>query len=167
MRALISHTGAILQNKLTHHRPSKPNLNKSNANNGSLSAPSNSVAPESKHNSKVPGYTTPPRDNSSIPRPSTGYLLKPPPPVRPKTSPSLEFTPNTSTTFYPPSLTDTLGLTEESDGKGQGIFHNTLGRHLSNLGMVARHRDGTADESEESVKKKSRLLLGKKVFPSL
>ena len=117
MRALISHTGAILQNKLTHHRPSKPHLSKTVANNGSLGAPSNSVAPDSKHNSKVAGYTTPPGDTSSIARPSTGYLLKPPPLVRPKTSPSPEFTPNTSTTFYTPSLADTLGLTEEKDDK--------------------------------------------------
>jgi hypothetical protein len=66
---------------------------------------------------------------------------------------------------FPPSPLDRAE--EEAGERGHGIFHNTLGRHLSNLGVVARAQNGIADESEESIKKKSRLLLGKKVFGSL
>lgn len=43
-------------------------------------------------------------------------------------------------------------------------FTNHLSRHIANLASLARSREGLADESEESINKKSRLLLGKKVF---
>ncbi|KAG0644829.1 mitochondrial protein from FMP27-domain-containing protein, partial [Tuber brumale] len=167
IRALISHTGAILQNKLTHHRPNKtqPNLLRMMANNGSLGTNPSFVTTDSDH----PGFDTLSEYASSthasmpISRPSTGYHLKPPSVMRPVTSPSSA---SSSTNMsFPPSPLDRAE--EEAGERSHGIFHNTLGRHLSNLGVVARAQNGIADESEESIKKKSRLLLGKKVFGSL
>lgn len=108
IRALISHTGAILQNKLTHHRPSKtqPNLLRMMANNGSLGTNPSFVTVDSDH----PGFDTPPEYASSthtsmpISRPSTGYHLKPPSVMRPMTSPS---SPSSNTNMsFPPSPLD-------------------------------------------------------------
>jgi hypothetical protein len=47
------------------------------------------------------------------------------------------------------------------DERSPGIFNNMLTRHLRDISHLARHRDGIGDESEESIVRKTKLLLGK------
>lgn len=56
------------------------------------------------------------------------------------------------------------GEVEDSDDKQNSSFHNTLSRHLSHLSVHTRHREGMDGDTEENHKKKTRLLLGKKMF---
>ena len=53
---------------------------------------------------------------------------------------------------------------EDSEDKQNSSFHNTLSRHLSHLALHTRYKDGVDGDTEESHKRKSRLLLRKKVF---
>ncbi|KAL7273053.1 Protein SABRE [Rhizina undulata] len=160
IRALIGHTGAILQNKLTHHRPvnkTPTNILRMMANNNALGTSGGFGYSDSDVMSIRSEFSMSPSDSTTIVRPSTGYLK---PPTR------------TGTSFSSSSLAGSLNLatpdlsvtTEDDEDKDKGFFNNTLGRHLSNLATVARNRDGIADDSEESVRKKGRMLLGKKVF---
>jgi len=56
------------------------------------------------------------------------------------------------------------GDEEGDDSQRGGLFHNTLSRHLSQLTMHTRHKEGIDGDTEESHKKKRTLLLGKKMF---
>lgn len=90
IRALISHTGAILQNKLTHHRPAKSqgNIHRMMANNGALGTSSTFLYPDGESGYDTSEFTVSSRDTMN-PRPSTSYAsyhLRPPSVIRPGTS---------------------------------------------------------------------------------
>lgn len=55
-------------------------------------------------------------------------------------------------------------LDEDAEERQHGVFHNTLSRHLSQLTLHTRHKEGIDGDTEESHKKKRTLLLGKKMF---
>ena len=57
------------------------------------------------------------------------------------------------------STAETSSLQEPSHGSG--LFNNAIGRHIQHLSHIARHKDGIADDNDESTLKKTRLLLGK------
>lgn len=48
-----------------------------------------------------------------------------------------------------------------SEHTSHGLFNNAIGRHIQHLSHIARHRDGLTDDNDESTLKKTRLLLGK------
>ena len=54
----------------------------------------------------------------------------------------------------------------EDRQQNNSSFHNALSRHLSQLAIHARHKEGIDGDTEESTKKKGRMLLGKKMFGS-
>ncbi|KAH0602608.1 uncharacterized protein H6S33_008689 [Morchella sextelata] len=174
IRALISHTGAILQNKLTHHRPSKPapNLHRMMANNGSLGTSATFYNPEGDDSRD---FTMSHRDTSTA-RPSTSYsFLKPPSIMRPGTAMSSMSSmsiktmstmgsagsANTAEFYTPPTGATPLDMQDGPDDDKKNIFNNSLGRHLSNLAALSRQKDGIAGDSEESIKKKGMMLLGR------
>lgn len=172
IRALVSHTGAILQNKLTHHRPNNKNqLNplRMMASNGSLAM----LALDSTSSGSPEGPLSPPllrpdmsRHTSSASSLAPPSFKRPQSSQRPMTSYS-SFSIASGTTFadYPMegdgSFEDdedkvSINLSVESTIVTysrvllqHGIFHNTLGRHLTHLAQVARHRDGIAGDTEE------------------
>lgn len=129
IRALISHTGAILQNKFTHHRPSKPqpNLHRMMANNGSLGTGSTFLYPDSESGYDSNDFTLSPRDSTAS-RPSTAYAsyLRPPTGMRPGTSMSsmslrsigtMGSTGSSGTTnFYTPPTGSPMELQEAPEG---------------------------------------------------
>lgn len=137
IRALISHTGAILQNKLTHHRPTKPqgNIHRMMANNGSLGTSSNFLYPDGESGYDTPDFIMSPRDSISS-RPSTSYSshhLRPPSVMRPGTSmSSVSFRSTGSsgtTSFYTPptgSPMDLSQMPEEGDDKVRRIPYGIL-----------------------------------------
>ena len=67
------------------------------------------------------------------------------------------------------SIATTASEIQPGDGAGDdsqrgGLLHNTLSRHLSQLTMHTKHKEGLDADTEESHKKKRTLLLGKKMF---
>jgi hypothetical protein len=151
----VSHTGAIIHNKFTHHRPTKPqpNLLRMAANSGSLESSSSIV---SGYNSDVastygnPDITISPHDSLFNSRPSTSYSssLVPPPFSRHTTRTTFSNNSIPSSSASTSSGKGPETLNGDGDEKG-GLFSNTLGRHLAHLATVARLRDGIADDSEE------------------
>lgn len=124
IRALISHTGAILQNKLTHHRPTKPqgNIHRMMANNSSLGTSSTFLYPDSESSYETPEFAMLPRDSMSS-RPSTAYAsyhLRPPSVTRPGTSMSSISFRSTgssgSTNFYTPPTGSPMDLSQAPEG---------------------------------------------------
>lgn len=123
IRALISHTGAILQNKLTHHRPAKSqgNIHRMMANNGALGTSSTFLYPDGESSYDTSEFTASSRDTTN-PRPSTGYAsyhLRPPSVARPGTSmSSMSFrsTGSGTSTFFTPTVGSSGDLSQMSEG---------------------------------------------------
>ncbi|KAF8469216.1 mitochondrial protein from FMP27-domain-containing protein [Kalaharituber pfeilii] len=159
MKALISHTGAILENKITNLRPTRQqsNLVRMMANNSAI------------------GTTTPRQD--SDPSLASDFMALPGDPLTISRSMAASRSTLSSRNGPKPATSSSTGLSSSSntstasdaqvgqeDEDKHGLFHNTLSRHLSQLAIHARHREGIDGDTEESHKKKSRLLLGKKMF---
>ncbi|KAJ6260479.1 hypothetical protein Dda_4705 [Drechslerella dactyloides] len=172
IRALISHTGAIIEHKMFHRRPQltkATNIRNLIASAASVATTSlvasekdsiSSYLPGGSHDDSTRPGTARTRSNSST-SPLLQQMNTRASSVRSIRSYSSSANRNSSehssgsSTFRP----------ESSNGEDRhGIFHNTLGRHLSILTSDRRARDGIAGESEESIRKKSRLLLGKKLL---
>lgn len=178
IKALISHTGAILENKITNHRPNRPqpNLLRMMANNSSIGTNSTTTkfaASESDLTIADVTSTLSDRDHISsapISRSTIGSRNSGQASNSPWTVASSRASRITTATT---STTSSTASTENTDfpgpppppppppppETGHGIFHHTLSRLTHSRG-----RDGTADDTEENIKKKSRMLLGKKVF---
>jgi hypothetical protein len=150
-RAILSHSGMLLRDKLKIHRTPKPqsqlvrqltsyrsytHLNELRADDPSTPEYSSSETPSRMSTDSLPAPTlrhTP--STSSISRSGTGYL-----------SPLS-------------NVHQRHGLSD--DEKSGGKLSNALTRHFRDISHFARHRDGIGDESEESSQKKARLLFGK------
>ncbi|EPS44745.1 hypothetical protein H072_1260 [Dactylellina haptotyla CBS 200.50] len=186
IRALISHTGAIIEHKMFHRRP---HLNKGSNIRG-LIATSASVATSplgsesdvssyigssyeesfrSQKGTLTAGSARRDRSNSSTGSPliqhtSTSSSGTRTGSIRSNRSMS-SASGHRNSNEQPDDSRSTRQESRDGDEK-HGIFHNALGRHLSILSSDRRARDGIAGESEESIRKKSRLLLGKKLLGS-
>ncbi|KAA8899769.1 golgi-body localization protein domain-containing protein [Sphaerosporella brunnea] len=134
IRALISHTGAIIQNKLTHHRPDKPkdNLFRMMANNSALG-----TTPTTRPGTSHSNY---PHESFALPRPSTAYS------TASRSTPSI-------LRSDAASISGVSAFSRRSDPTEDegGLFANALGRHFTNLTMVSArfgNGNGTAKEEE-------------------
>lgn len=124
IRALISHTGAILQNKLTHHRPAKSqgNIHRMMANNGALGTSSTFLYPDGESS-----YDTSESRDTTNTRPSTGYAsyhLRPPLVMRPGTSmSSMSFrsTGSGTSTFFTPTTGSSGDVSQTSEGGDEKV----------------------------------------------
>ncbi|KAI5811000.1 mitochondrial protein from FMP27-domain-containing protein [Peziza echinospora] len=169
IKALISHTGAILENKITHHRPTKqqPNLLRMMANNTALGTTNPKL--ESDPSVFEKDFMDLPGDPLTIARPAqqkqsgTG-----------ESSSRSSSQHHGSTGMNSASSEDTTQsepiprpkTATEDRQQNNSSFHNALSRHLSQLAIHARHKEGIDGDTEESTKKKGRMLLGKKMFGS-
>ena len=143
-RALLSHSGMLIKDKITFHRKAKPpksqvmrqlssyrsytRLNDLRADDSSLQDYSSSEAPSRKSTESLP--TLP------FQRSDSGYLS-------------------------PFNQVQSGHEHHVEEGKSSGIFNNALTRHLRDISHLARHRDGIDDESEESSVRKTKMLFGK------
>ncbi|KAF3211639.1 hypothetical protein TWF192_008367 [Orbilia oligospora] len=198
IRALISHTGAIIEHKVFHRRPNLlKGANLRNLVASSMSAATTPLGSDSDVSSYLPSsyeesirsgsvstsnQTAGPskRDRSN----SSGLPLSHRASIRSRSGTragsvrsdrsysSASAHRNSSEQSTDDGSSSAPGSREGDETQQQqqqqqhGIFHNTLGRHLSILTNDRRARDGIAGESEESIRKKSRLLLGKKLLGS-
>ncbi|KAI9845515.1 MAG: hypothetical protein M1837_004854 [Sclerophora amabilis] len=170
VRALISHTGAIIGNKFSHHRSSKQQQSKLReiANSSSL-VPGGEARHDDSRTSSARGSS--PGDSQSIsPRPSftSGQGGGGPRRTQSYGSSIRSAAAMESTVSSEAGPGESMqGDHPDNDDESHGFMHNTLSRHLTNLGQKARNREGIADESEESNRRKSAILLGKKILGSL
>ncbi|KAF3914758.1 hypothetical protein ABW20_dc0100272 [Dactylellina cionopaga] len=187
IRALISHTGAIIEHKMFHRRPqlkqgsnirnlvasstsavvtplasdSEVSLYISSSYEGSLRKQSISAAAGKRDRSS--SSTGSPLVNQTSSGTRSGSLASS---IRSNRSYSSASAPRTSSEQSPDDRENSGRASRVESDERHGIFHNALGRHLSLLTSDRRARDGIAGESEESIRKKSKLLLGKKLLGS-
>ncbi|KAI9820991.1 MAG: hypothetical protein M1832_003463 [Thelocarpon impressellum] len=165
IKALISHTGAIIGNKFAHHRPTRQQQSRLRevANNSALLAGGDTLevgSDASSQRGSSPGTgrsVSPSRRSFQLSQQEQGLARSGSFASLASTRPASVFASEAAST------TSTAVASEE----GHGFMHNTLSRHLTSLGQKARHKDGIADESEESHRRKSKMLLGKKILGSL
>ncbi|KAI9795762.1 MAG: hypothetical protein M1833_006855 [Piccolia ochrophora] len=163
IKALISHTGAIIGNKFSHHRPKHHQQSRLReiANASSLFTGGDT----SNHSDSSSLYGHSPVDErASSPRPSFGSEMPGSIPRNPSYASSIRST-AASRSLYEDA--PSIAITDAGDDNNHGSIRNTLTRHLSNFGQRARSHEGTGEESDESNRKKSRILLGKKILGSL
>ena len=190
IKALISHTGAIIGNKFSHHRASKQQQSRLRemAASAALIANSDTLVntPSASETASVYSYSVN-GDPSDSPTLSFASANPRSPLMRSgsfasslnnasvqqsgSTPPSGEtmstFRPSVSTSIpRPPCYHQTDVCETQIHG---GLLQSALGRHFTNDAAKPRlPRDGDGEESDpESHRKKSVLLLGKKILGSL
>ncbi|KAI9785376.1 MAG: hypothetical protein M1839_000395 [Geoglossum umbratile] len=164
IKALISHAGAIIGNKLSHHRPSKQQQqHQSRLREVTYSespTPSDRSETASIHASSI--HMSGPEDESSSMRQSF-QSERNSTPGRTESLASSSRSESASlhgTELQPPDNPEAGG----SEGS-RSFLGNALSRHLSQLSHKAHRGDGSANESDEGHRSKSKLL-GKKILGS-
>jgi len=150
-KAILSHSGMLIRDKISFHRKVKP--------------PQNQVM---RQLSSYKSYThlqdlrsdDQSTDNLSSSEPHSRRSTESLPALR--HTPSVLSLPRDGSGFLSPltSVHSRHGMGSEEE-KSSGIFNNALTRHLKEISHLARHRDGIGDESEESSVRKTKMLLGK------
>lgn len=159
IRALISHAGALIENKITHHRPKDPSL-RSKSSMYSLDSASGSTqnldvnkkGAHDLYNAQVANG----RSNGSTKFQPT--LQR----VSQATQP--ESVDGESNDGSRGSMQSGDGESEKEEHSNQGAFANVLTKHLSSSSPASRYRESHNGDNEDSMLKKSRLLLGKKLL---
>jgi hypothetical protein len=150
-KAILSHSGMLIRDKISFHRKAKP--------------PQNQVM---RQLSSYKSYThlqdlrsdDQSTDNLSSSEPHSRRSTESLPALH--HTPSVLSLPRDGSRFLSPltSVHSRHGMGSEEE-KSSGIFNNALTRHLKEISHLARHRDGIGDESEESSVRKTKMLLGK------
>jgi Mitochondrial protein from FMP27/Golgi-body localisation protein domain/RNA pol II promoter Fmp27 protein domain/Domain of unknown function (DUF2405) len=152
IKALLSHTGAIIGNKFSHKRPSKQQQSRLRemANNSS-SIHSEDTPYSTNDNSQMSLNTASPLiSNGSEPRSSmaTGRSS-----MFQRTNSYGSSIQSSTQHTGPGSVYESSLMTEKqgADNEDNKSFsmNNTLSRHLSGLAQMARHKTGIADDTEE------------------
>ncbi|KAI9663441.1 MAG: hypothetical protein M1829_006079 [Trizodia sp. TS-e1964] len=187
IKALISHTGAIIGNKFSHHRPSKSQQSRLReiVNNSSVLGPTQDSSVENSETSSIMGSVSPADEKftaRATPPPPTPSTLAPPVRRNSLTSMKSTFINRTesfasSVRFMKDPRSPVIGQTtnppplpqsDTPNDNNHGFIHNKLTRHLTNLGQKSRNKEvNGSEDSEESSRRKGKLLLGKKFLGSL
>ena len=175
IKALISHTGAILSNKFTHHRANRNQQNRLRE-----IAAHSAILPSSDTFANTPASS----ETASIysvngdelahdePTRSITSVNGRSPLVRNQSFASSIHSATASSFIDPPPNVppagEPIGNTRPSPLHA-GLLHSSIGRHFSHTDSKPRsNREGSPEDNDpESHKKKSVLLLGKKILGSL
>lgn len=175
IKALLSHTGAILGNKLAHHRPTKQQGSRLRE-----LVSSSMVLSNTDHVFNPIGDSGFGLFNRTV----TQSQRQPSPSPRPSFASSGEPSPLVRNTSFTSSLHSSTASSSGTQGPGYGVFSDStahehqengfsvrpLLRHVTSDTLHVRLRkdeEASPEESEERERKKSVLLLGKKIFGSL
>ncbi|KAI9678545.1 MAG: hypothetical protein M1817_005602 [Caeruleum heppii] len=168
IKALISHTGAIIGNKFSHHRPTKQQQSRLRevANHTSLLSV-NGQASGGSDTSSLRG-SSPGTGRSASPRRSFASGRDPNPMTRTDSFASVQ----SAMAYGGASNPDSLSMSGTTVGQmGEEESHrfvpNAIGRHLPSMGSRHRDTDGASEQSDDNNRRKSKLLLGKKLLGSL
>ena len=148
-KAILSHSGMLIRDKISFHRKNKPPPNQIMRQLSSYKSYTNLNDLRADDRS-----TTDFSSSEATGRKSTESL----PPLR-HTASTLSL-PRSGSVYLSP-LASVHSRHESDEDKSSGIFNNALTRHLRDISRSARHRDGIGDESEESSIRKTKMLLGK------
>ncbi|KAL9622581.1 MAG: hypothetical protein Q9160_003078 [Pyrenula sp. 1 TL-2023] len=176
IKALLSHTGAIIGNKFAHHRPNKQQSSRlRELVNSSMLLPNS----ESHTNSVVDSgfslfnrtVTQTERQPSPSPRPSFASSAEPSPLIRhPSYASSLHSSTASSSGTQGPSYAGSPDMaTYDQQSNGSSSIRPII-RHATSDTLharIKREEEASPEESEERDRKKSVLLLGKKILGSL
>lgn len=161
-KSLISHAGALLENKLVRHRPSKPSNGPTNSLYSLVTSKQNSP------NSSTSTTLVTQHRSSAFMRQKTSFgAIRDYKPnlhrlSQAASADSLEGSP---TDDADSSIRENADSTEDANhDTHHNIFSNVLSKHLSHSSLASKYRATHKDENEESLLKKSRLLLGKKLL---
>ncbi|RPB29873.1 hypothetical protein L211DRAFT_855009 [Terfezia boudieri ATCC MYA-4762] len=163
IKALISHTGAIIENKITNLRPTRQHSNIARMMAGNATLGTNTPSRQDSNTTLASDLMDIPTDPLAITRSITNSrsILA----SRNGAAPSLSNATLSSVSIATTASEMQHGDEEGDDSQRGGLFHNTLSRHLSQLTIHTRHKEGIdGGDTEESHKKKRTLLLGKKMF---
>ncbi|KAK4694226.1 hypothetical protein P7C71_g3322, partial [Lecanoromycetidae sp. Uapishka_2] len=155
IRALISHTGAIIGNKLSHHRPNKQQQNRLRelAHSSILLSNSNSLEDSSETSSL--------QDRSAHPGDSTrGSFTSVP-------GSQLARTDSFASSLRQPVLNDELHEEPPSIPESEVEGEDTVGASFNSSYAVLRRKDTDGEDTDESSRKKGVQSLGKKILGSL
>lgn len=172
IRALISHTGAIIGNKF-HHRPNRQQRSR-------LREAANSSQVLSNHDSLA---NTPSTSEAGSLMSSTAYRERSASPRRSFASTNRRSSPLMRTDSFPSSVHSSRAssliapmgppsepIRAQTFSSGSTLIPNLVSRHFSgdSNSRGRQLRDGGAEESDQdSTKKKAVLLLGRKILESL
>jgi hypothetical protein len=150
-KAILSHSGMLIRDKMSFHRKVKPQHNQVMRQLSSYRSYTHLQDLQSENRSMTDISSSEPQS-----RRSTESL----PALR--HTPSVLSLPRDGSGFFSPlsSVHSRHGIDGEEE-RPSGIFNNALTRHLRDISHLARHRDGIGDESEESSLRKTKMLLGK------
>ena len=148
-KAILSHSGLLIRDKIMPHRKAKPQPN--------LLKRQLSSYKSYTHLSELHSNGSTPDMSSSMvaSQQSTESL-----PALRHTASSLSLR-NGTGYLSPLSVSSSYGKDSEDEKSSSSKFHNPLTRHLRDISLLARHKDGIAAESEESSVRKTKMLLGK------
>ena len=172
IRALISHTGAIIGNKF-HHRPNRQRQMRLREPTSSSLMLSNHESLVSTPNTSETGSlisSTPRMERSISPRRSFASTSRRSPPLVRTDSFTSSFHSSTASSLTTPMNPSTKPVRAQTFNGGPSLISNAFSRHFSGEhNNRGRHtREGSAEESDqENTKKKAVLLLGRKILGSL
>ena len=186
IRALISHTGAIIGNKFSHHRPNKQQQNRLRelAINSAILPNSETLINTTSNSETTSLYSEyhaeeqPSASRQSFQSASYSSSTGPSPLLRTDSFQSIHSTngsifnrdtaPNLPSITRPPT-SDGMSTIRAALPPHRSLLQNTLGRHFTRdeRSHSVNSRGEGEDSDPESHKKKSVLLLGKKILGSL
>lgn len=175
IKALLSHTGTIIGNKLAYHRPTKQQTSRlRELVNSSMVLSNTDYLPNPTGDSGFGLFnrtvTQTQRQPSPSPRPSFASSGEPSPLVRHASyASSLHSSAASSTGTQGPSHGTSPDMTTHEQ-PSNGFSVRPLLRHVTSDTLHVRVRkddDASAEDTEERDRKKSVLLLGKKILGSL
>lgn len=182
IRALISHAGAIVGNKFSHHRPTKQQQSRLRqiANSSTLLNTSPDLSGTSESNSvrdRSPGDD---EDSEASGEPRRSFTSGRGSTLSVTDSYESSLKSGTGTTWTQragkigleaegQNFADELSRVDQTEPDRETI-RSSLSRHLTNISHKSRPKDGlatAAEDSEDTTRLKSKLLLGKKFLHSL
>jgi hypothetical protein len=173
IRALISHTGAIIGNKF-HHRPSRQQQSRLREAASSSQVLSNYESLANTPSTSEAGSlisSTPLRERSTSPRRSFASTNRRSSPLtRTDSYPSSIRSSRPSSLLMTPINPTSEPLRTQTFNSGPSLIPNALSRHFSTDHSTRgrQPREGSVEESDqETTKKKAVLLLGRKILGSL
>lgn len=186
IRALISHTGAIIGNKFSHHRPTKQQQSRLRelVSNSAILPNSETLVNTASNSettsiySEYPTEEQPDASRQSFQSNSHSSGAGPSPLMRNDSFQSINSISGSGFSREPghnvpsisrPPTSDPMGAIRPAVLPHRSLLHNTLGRHFTRDERSSSvNSKGEGDDSDpETHKKKSVLLLGKKILGSL
>ncbi|KAL9111013.1 MAG: hypothetical protein Q9227_004446 [Pyrenula ochraceoflavens] len=175
IKALLSHTGAIIGNKLAHHRPNKQHIQRLRELVSSSQILHNGDShrdPATERNSDFGLFTRTVTQTARVPSPRHSFASsQEPSPLLRQGSYASSLQSSTTSSAGVPGTGSSSGLspdmqTTSSDGQQLTLPIRPFARHFTS-GPGRQAKDQSPEDNEERDRRKSVMLFGKKILGSL